>query len=235
MTDTNSPHVAFRTWEARGESLDSVEMRIHDGVPLPQLHERADQYLDMLETLLPATTSIRGGDLLEIGSGVGYIMEAAVRRYAPRRVVGLDIASGMIEKARERLARDEVDARAMEFVHYDGIDVPLPSESFDYVYSVASLQHAPRPFCFRALTEAHRLIRPSGVVCIHLLAYSHFRTNMTPEQFSREVDQQVRGTEGHWHHYYSKEEIEAVLQYGVGAAHAHVEEQGGSVFFSFGK
>jgi ectoine hydroxylase-related dioxygenase (phytanoyl-CoA dioxygenase family)/SAM-dependent methyltransferase len=227
--------VAFQTWEARGESLDSVEKRIHDGVPLAHLHRRANEYLDTLEILFPESKPSPGGHILEIGSGVGYVMEAAVRRYAPQRIVGLDVASGMIEKARERLARDGVNTDIMEFVHYDSVDVPLPSNSFDYIYSVASLQHAPRPFCFRVLSEALRLIKPSGAVCIHLIAYSHFENHMTPDQFAWEIDQQVRGRPGHWHHYYSVQEIDMVLRYGLGVEHPHVVEQAGSLFLSFGK
>ncbi|PYR51669.1 MAG: hypothetical protein DMF89_05185 [Acidobacteria bacterium] len=228
-------HVAFQTWEARGESLDSVEKRIHDGVPLAHLHRRANEYLDTLEILFPESKPKPGGQILEIGSGVGYVMEAAARRYAPRRIVGLDVASGMIEKARERFARDGVDTGIMEFVHYDGVDVPLPSDSFDYIYSVASLQHAPRPFCFRVLSEALRLVKSSGAVSIHLLAYSHFENYMTPDQFALEIDQQVRGRAGHWHHYYSVQEIDKVLRYGLGVEQPHVLEQAGSLFFSFGK
>jgi ubiquinone/menaquinone biosynthesis C-methylase UbiE len=229
------PHVAFRTWEAQNEPLTSVEARIHDGVSSDQLHHRADEYLDTLESLFPGFRPARRSQLMEIGSGVGYILEAAGRRYVPSRIVGLDVAAGMIDKAHERLERDGVDTSAIEFVHYDGVTAPLPDDSFDVIYSVASLQHAPRPYCFRALMEAHRLVKPSGSVYIHLLAYSHFETHMTPQLFDLEIAQQIRGSEGHWHHYYTKAEIEAVLEYGIGASRADVRELAGSLFFCFGK
>ena len=228
-------HVAFRTWEAQNESLTSVESRIHDGVSLDKLHHRADEYLDTLEQLFPGFRPGPRSQLMEIGPGVGYILEAVARRYAPSRIVGLDVAAGMIDKARERLERDCVDTSAIEFVHYDGVNAPLPDDSFDVIYSVASLQHAPRPYCFRALMEAHRLVKPSGTVYIHLLAYSHFETYMTPQHFDLEIAQQIRGIEGHWHHYYTQAEIEAVLKYGIGASRADVRELGGSLFFGYGK
>jgi ubiquinone/menaquinone biosynthesis C-methylase UbiE len=228
-----SPHEAFQTWEAKNESLDSVEARIHDGFPHEQLHMRADDYLDTFEALFPQARPRTGGTLMEIGPGVGYIMQAALRRYDPKKIVGLDIASGMIEMARQRLQRDAVDSRAIEFVHYDGVDAPLPSSSFDFIYSVASLQHAPRPYCFRAMMEANRLIKPSGSVFIHLLAYSHFTSHMTPQLFTQEVDRQIHGREEHWHHYYSRDEIEAVLTYGIGAEQPRVHEQDGTLFTCF--
>ncbi len=228
-----SSHAAFQTWEARNESLDAVESRIHDGVPPDKLHQRADDYLDTFEGLYPRSRPRRGADLMEIGVGVGYIMEAALRRYSPRKIVGLDIAAGMIDKARERLERDSVHTRAIEFVHYDGVTVPLPSNSLDFIYSVASLQHAPRPYCFRAMMEAYRLVKPSGCVYVHLLAYSHFREHMTPELFSQEVDRQIQGGEGHWHHYYSADELDAVLRYGIGVRNLRIREQWGSLFVCF--
>ena len=81
--------------------------------------------------------------------------------------------------------------------------------------------------------EASRLIKPSGFVYIHLLAYSHFKDHMTPELFSQEVDRQIQGREEHWHHYYSKDEIEAVLTHGIGVKQLRVNEDGGSLFICF--
>ncbi len=228
-------HIAFQTWEAAGESLESVEARIHDGAPMALLKQRANGYLETFHRLLPGLRIPQRPAVMEIGSGVGYVMEAAIQRYKPTRIVGLDVASGMIEKARERLQRDAVDRSAVEFVHYDGIDAPVPDSSFDLIYSVACLQHAPRPYCYRALMEAQRMVRPGGTVMIHLLTHSHFRQYMTPAAFRADVDQQIRMQEGHWHHYYSADEIDAVLKSGLAAQQPRIQEHAGSLYFSFSK
>ncbi len=227
-------HVAFETWEARGESLESVEARIHDGVPAKHLRQRAAGYLETLDALFPESRPRIGSRLMEIGSGVGYVLEEALRRYKPASIVGLDIAAGMIEHAKQRLHRDGVDASKVEFIHYDGVDVPLPDASIDHIYSVASLQHAPRPYCFRAMMEAWRLLRPGGAACIHLLAYSHFRDHMTLGAFQQELLQQIRENAGHWHHYYTVEELESVLRHGVGVSAECIalRQQLGSVYLS---
>jgi len=157
--------------------------------------------------------------------------------YAPSRITGLDVAQGMIDKARALLARDRVDTRNVDFVHYDGVDVPLPDESLDFVYSVASLQHAPRPYCFRAIAEAYRLLRRGGQAWIHLLDYSHFSAHMNPTLFQQELLTQIHGTHGHWHHYYSREEMQAVLVQGIGVAPKDValRERDGSLYLCFRK
>jgi phytanoyl-CoA hydroxylase len=218
ITQSSALHPAFETWEARGESLESVEARIHDGATRGQLHMRAESYLRTFEKLFRKSVPRKGARMLEIGSGVGYLMEAALRRYSPQRITGLDVAHGMIAKARDRLARDGVDVRNIDFVHYDGVNVPLPDGSLDFVYSVASLQHAPRPYCFRAIAEAHRLLRSGGAAWIHLLDYSHFREHMNPQLFQQELLVQIGGAQGHWHHYYTAEEMQAVLTSGVGVS-----------------
>jgi len=228
-------HVAFRTWDAASEPLESVEARIHDGVPLDQLRARAAGYLEIFHRPYPHARVARQPEVMEIGSGVGYVMEAALHRYRPSRIVGLDVAAGMIQKARERLRRDGVDHPGIGFAHYDGVHAPFPDDSFDLIYSVASLQHAPRPYCFRALMEAYRMVRPGGTVFIHLLACSHFRRHMTPELFRAEIDRQIAMREGHWHHYYSADELDAVARQGLGIRSPGIRELGGSLYLYFSK
>ncbi|HSN39656.1 MAG TPA: methyltransferase domain-containing protein [Burkholderiales bacterium] len=234
IVDAGAQHIAFDTWEGKGETLEAIEARIHDGVPVARLRERAEGYLNTFQTLYPESIPRRSSRIMEIGSGVGYVMEAALRRYHPVRLVGLDIAAGMIEFAKQRLRRDGVDTRSVEFVHYDGIDAPLPDASFDMIYSVASLQHAPKPFCFRAISEAYRLLATGGTAWIHLLAYSHFRENVTPERFRHELLQQIHNRSGHWHHYYTAEELAATLQYGIGVSQDHfqIRELQGSLYIN---
>ena len=95
-------HPAFQTWNQRDEPLESVEARIHDGVPLDQLHERAWGYLNTLYTLFPYAAPKETDVVVEIGPGVGYIMEAMMNRFSPARIIGLDVApadaADMIEK-----------------------------------------------------------------------------------------------------------------------------------------
>jgi phytanoyl-CoA hydroxylase len=234
---SQATHIAFETWEARDEKLEAVEARIHDGVSSEQLRGRAASYLDNLDRLFPKMIPGKNARMLEIGSGVGYILEEALRRYQPASIVGLDIAAGMIEHAKQRLQRDGVDTRNIQFVHYDGIDAPLPDASIDSIYSVASLQHAPRPYCFRALLEAWRLLRPGGSARIHLLAYSHLRQHSSPQAFEFEVQQQIHARQGHWHHYYTIEEIQTVLACGIGVPERSftVTEREGSLWFCFRK
>jgi SAM-dependent methyltransferase len=91
-------------------------------------------------------------DVFEAGCGTGLLLrEAAV---FARTAVGLDLSRGMLRPAQ---------ARGLRVVQGTLTDVPLPSASFDLVYSMKVLAHVPP--IERAVQELARLVRPGG----HLL------------------------------------------------------------------
>ena len=53
--------------------------------------------------------------------------------------------------------------------------------------------------------------------------------------FEAEVQQKLASREGHWHHYYGVEEVQAVLTYGLGVRDPEVTEHGGSLYLCFTK
>ena len=93
-----------------------------------------------------------GKDVFEAGCGTGLLLREAAG--VARSAVGLDLSRGMLTPAR---------ARGLRVVQGSLTDVPLPSESFDLVYSMKVLAHVPP--IERAVAELARLVRPGG----HLL------------------------------------------------------------------
>lgn len=229
-------HTAFKTWDAKEESLQSIERRIHDGVADEQLHARAQGYVTHLMQNFPWSVPKPGAHILEVGSGVGYIMEAMARQFNPARITGLDVALHMIEHAKRRLARDGIQDNRFGFVHYDGIHVPLPDSSLDYIYSVACLQHIPKPFVYNLFHELHRLVKPRGFVALHFLSFTALPIQIQSEPFSREVERQLHNREGHWHHFYSFDELFHVLSDGVGVDLLDIQDDGeGAIWTCFSK
>jgi SAM-dependent methyltransferase len=93
-----------------------------------------------------------GKDVFEAGCGTGLLLREAAT--VARSAVGLDLSRGMLQPAR---------ARGLKVVQGSLTDVPLPSASFDLVYSMKVLAHI-EPI-ERAVAELARLVRPGG----HLL------------------------------------------------------------------
>ena len=93
-----------------------------------------------------------GKDVFEAGCGTGLLLREAAG--FARSAVGLDLSRGMLTPARDR---------GLKVVQGSLTDVPLPSASFDLVYSMKVLAHI-QPIG-RAIAELGRLVRPGG----HLL------------------------------------------------------------------
>ena len=119
-SDESLIHPSFDTWNIDEETLEQVEARIHDGVPIGKLRARAEGYVKTIQKLFPDAAPPPGCRAMEIGSGVGYIMEAFQNRFQPAELIGLDVAPGMVHKAVERLQRDQVDSSNITFWVYDG-------------------------------------------------------------------------------------------------------------------
>jgi len=226
-------HDAFRAWDRPDEPLEATELRIHDGTLPEGLRQRADWYLSTFHQLFPWAMPKAGAVLMEIGSGLGYVMQAALERFAPSRVVGLDVAPSMIEKAKARFQRDGVVDPRLEFLLYDGIKIPLPDGSIDYIYSVASLQHVPKVYVYNLFLEIKRLLSPVGFCCIHLLSCNNIREHNRSVPFAQEIGSQLRGEDTHWHHFYAFDELLRVLADGVEAKQIDIVDGEVSIWVSF--
>ena len=90
----------------RPSTLEGLNKRIHDGVPLEQLADRAADRRDtFFELLFPYARPTDGARVLELGPGVGWIMESMLERYPIAEIVGLDVSPVMIESAQRALER----------------------------------------------------------------------------------------------------------------------------------
>ncbi len=187
------------TWLAE-ESLESISRRIHDGVPDERLMERARGYRDWLFDAYPAARPGPETRVMELGSGVGWIMEAVLERFPVREIVGLDISANMVKRAQERFSHPNA-----RFVVYDGFHAPFEDDYFGAIYSVAAMQHIEKHVAFLLFEELYRILTVGGHAIIHLLAVDHIPDGITA--YREECWNHVRNVPTHWHHYYSFDEL----------------------------
>ncbi len=81
-----------------------------------------------------------GTRLLDVGCGAGQLALIAAR--AGARVVGCDIATNWIEKARDRAAEEGLE---VTFEEGDAESLPYGDAQFDVVTSLIGAMFAPRP------------------------------------------------------------------------------------------
>ena len=132
---------AFRAFEHEG--WERIPQRYHNAF--------ASLTTQMTTPLLDAVGVTTGVHLLDVATGPGYAAAAAAKRGA--EVVGIDFAPAMVAEARRRYP-------TVDFREGDAEDLPFPEASFDAVTMNFGLLHLGRPE--RALTEAHRVLRPGG-------------------------------------------------------------------------
>jgi SAM-dependent methyltransferase len=109
--------------------------------------------------LLPALRA--GQAILDVGCGPGTITLDLASRVAPGRVVGIDAAPEIVEKA--HASATEAGFANVEFAVGDVYALEFADDSFDVVHAHQVLQHLSDPVA--ALREMRRVCRPDGVVC----------------------------------------------------------------------
>ena len=105
-----------------------------------------------------------GDRVLEVGCGTGRFMGLALDTGAI--AYGLDASPHMLAIAREKLTRG---AHAF-FVLGEGSALCFQEASFDYVYSIRTINQLPsREYAFMAIEEMIRVCRPGGAVLLEFI------------------------------------------------------------------
>jgi ubiquinone/menaquinone biosynthesis C-methylase UbiE len=130
----------------------------------PVLDASSRRLLDRLEPFVARN----GGEarILDVGTGSGVLALEALARWPSVQVIGADASSGMLGTARVRAARAgrPSDDPNLRWLHAPAEGLPLDDGSVDAVVSSFVYQLVPdRGAAFR---EAHRVIRPGGVIAL---------------------------------------------------------------------
>ncbi len=117
---------------------------------------------------------LRAGErVLELGPGTGHGLKAAAQATGPTgRVVGLDLAEGMLRVARARLRRAGM-ADKVALHHGDATHLPYAASAFDAVTMTFSLELFEAPDLAEVLGECRRVLRPGGRLGVVAMAQQH--------------------------------------------------------------
>jgi ubiquinone/menaquinone biosynthesis C-methylase UbiE len=101
-----------------------------------------------------------GMSLLDCGCGPGTITLGFAELVAPGQVVGTEIENSHVALARENAVRRNI--ANVRFETADIYELPFADASFDAVFVSAVLGNLREPI--RGLREAHRVLKPGGVI-----------------------------------------------------------------------
>ena len=130
----------------------------------PVLDASARRLLDRIEPFVAGS----GGRarILDVGTGSGVLALEALARWPAAQIIGADASSGMLGMARVRADRAgrPPDDPNLRWLHAPADRLPLEDGSVDAVVSSFVYQLVPdRNAAFR---EAHRALRPGGVIAL---------------------------------------------------------------------
>jgi ubiquinone/menaquinone biosynthesis C-methylase UbiE len=158
-TDRRTSHVL----EARLHDSSRVSARYSKVAPVYERWARLTESRARRRVLDLA--AVRDGEtVLEIATGTGVQLLALARRNPSGRTVGVELAPGMLEQTRRRLAVAGVCA--VDLHRADALALPFADRSFDLVTNGYMLDLLPLADIPRALREFRRVLRPGGRVVL---------------------------------------------------------------------
>ena len=107
--------------------------------------------------------SLQNGSALDFGCGVGRLSQALARRF--ERVTGVDISPTMLELARQY---DSSGGRCEYLLNTEPHLQRFADSSFDFIFSLITLQHMEPRVAQAYLREFVRVLRPGGMLLFQL-------------------------------------------------------------------
>ena len=145
------------------------ESRLYSGIA-GSYHQYAPKaFGGFIEPLMEMAGLQKGQRVLDLGTGTGQVALAAARLVGDSgKVIGLDIAPGLIKKAKEQA---EISGLSwVEFVQGDAEQLHFADESFDIVLCHFGLMHFPDRD--KALTGMQRVLKKGGRVVLSVWSTS---------------------------------------------------------------
>jgi len=137
-----------------GSSIEDYEKERFSGVFGRYRYLREQRAVSTLVEMLPD-----GASIVDCPCGNGRWWPILTRK--AKHIIAFDISKGMLRYAEERAKVFNIEIDVKEG---DAENLPLDSNSIDYVFSHALTKHLPVPVQYEVLAEFARISR-SGVIC----------------------------------------------------------------------
>ncbi len=124
-----------------------------------------------------------GDSAIDIATGTGKVAASLKDQVGPSgRVLGVDLAPKMIERARRTYAKRD----GLEFVVGNALELPAPDVTFDAATIAFGMRNLPD--YGRGFAEMRRVVRPGGrVVCLEIARPGHLIARIGRVWFERIV------------------------------------------------
>jgi tRNA (cmo5U34)-methyltransferase len=155
----------------------------------------SDEHYVALARQIPRTD--RALEILDLGSGLGYQLDALMERLGRARFTCLDVSGKMLEGLMARLGRraQRVTTRKQSYVKAD-----LGDTLWDYVVSSLTVHHLVRPTKLALFGRIHAALKPGGLY----VELDDVASPATEKRSLELYEQHIAGKEGdsigEWNH-----------------------------------
>lgn len=179
--------------------------------------------------------SIAEMDILDFGCGVGRLAIPFAQNTVGK-VVGLDVAPGMISIAKSK--QKELEINNLQFIHYSGDKIP-PIGSFDLVNSYIVIQHIEPDFGYPLVEQLCELVKVGGFVHLQI-PFGHNIPTLKYFKFYLKVNNDLYNKFTNWvkggkfertpvmqMNYYKREKLEQIFSKYTDQVYMEATDHGG--------
>lgn len=142
------------------ESIEKTRQGFEDSFAENSFYNRQTRNEKHLEEILYYLPVADGMNILDLGTGTGFLAFPLAEKYPQAKVTGLDIVEKALDKNRIRAEGKEL--KNLQFISYDGMVFPFRDNTFDIVVTRYALHHFPA--ISDTFREISRVLKPDGIL-----------------------------------------------------------------------
>lgn len=140
------------------ESIERTKKGFEESFKSGTFYNEQTQDQKHLELILNFLNISPGMNVLDLGTGTGYLAFPIAGKYPEAEVTGLDIVENALNHNRKRSETEGL--RNLIFLSYNGLAFPFADETFDLVITRYALHHFPQ--IADTFHEINRVLKPNG-------------------------------------------------------------------------
>ncbi|KAK1412340.1 hypothetical protein QVD17_33511 [Tagetes erecta] len=154
--------------EAEAATMSMVRRAIPDASSLEEANEIVrGNWLNAIEQHHQQYSgNLKVRDILDIGCSIGVSTKFLADKFPSAKLTGLDLSPYFLAVAKYKEKRRPKSSNSFQWIHANGEDTGLDSQSFDIVSISYVLHECPARATINLAKEAFRLLRPGGTFVV---------------------------------------------------------------------